>query len=243
VECPNNRGETSQYLRSLCTPNLVRPMVLSSFFFFFFSLTRLTEYSVPVCTIPGLISLNPYFHSTPLDQPWHALAPAIWFQVVQSLSIVCACIPGLKRVLADLQTGMMGGTVSEFFELTVSGGRTNTLYGSGTKSASKSGYGVGSGLHSANDPAAREDDGPGSFAGGKQNKGAIRGQEGKPTMAYRTVVERSDSLKNLTDNAIVQTIDYEVTYERSQERPRASSSSHDVGSYHSDGWSSTERPR
>lgn len=175
---------------------------------------------VPAITIVGLVSLQPYFHSTPLDQPWHAVMPAIWSQLVLSLSIVCSCIPSLKRVLVDLQTGMMAGTVSDFFELSVSGGHgnnTNTLYGSGGNYGSKSGYGMGSVVHSGNDTK--------------------KGDRDAPSMNFKTRVERSDSLQNLRDNAILQTMDYEVKYERNQDRTRASSSSHDVISDHSDGWS------
>jgi hypothetical protein len=140
---------------------------------------------------------------------------------------------------------MMGGSVSNLFGLSVSGGTGNMLDASGTKSISKSGYGVGRSLHSANNTAANQrcpDDDPGDFAVSKQNKdqrhlGSSRGQETKPTIAYKKIVEPS-SLKNLTDNAIIRSIDYEVQYHGFHEQSRASSSSHDMVSSHSDGWSS-----
>jgi hypothetical protein len=47
--------------------------------------------------------------------------PAIWLQLILSSSIICTCIPTLKRVLVDLQTGMMAGTISVFFEQSISG--------------------------------------------------------------------------------------------------------------------------
>ncbi|KAJ5124383.1 uncharacterized protein N7515_008208 [Penicillium bovifimosum] len=72
-------------------------------------------------TIAGLRSVRPLFHSIPLDQPWNALMPAIWLQLILSSSIICTCIPTLKRVLVDLQTGMMAGTISVFLEQSVSG--------------------------------------------------------------------------------------------------------------------------
>lgn len=59
--------------------------------------------------------------------------PAIWLQLTQSGSIVRTCIPSLKRVLADLQTGMMAGVISEFFELSVSGGQHNPTDGSAAR--------------------------------------------------------------------------------------------------------------
>lgn len=107
--------------------------------------------SVSAITIPGLLSLKPYFHSIPQDPSWNAVMPAIWLQLVQSASIVCTCIPSLKRVLADLQTGMMAGAISEFFELSVSGGRYNTNDGSGTRSRRRrSPYSVDMNIPSAN---------------------------------------------------------------------------------------------
>lgn len=104
-------------------------------------------------TIAGLRSLQPLFKSKPPDRTWHALMPAIWLQLILSSSILCTCIPTLKRVLADLQTGMMAGAVSEFFEQSVSGNH------SGSHSASKSDSGIGqtSGYGSAlQSPIGRE---------------------------------------------------------------------------------------
>ncbi|KAJ5154248.1 uncharacterized protein N7500_009687 [Penicillium coprophilum] len=86
-------------------------------------------------TIAGLRSLRPLYNSNPLDETWDALMPAIWLQLIISSSIICTCIPTLKRVLAELQTGMMAGVVSDFFEQSVSG-HTNTGDQSGSKSDS-----------------------------------------------------------------------------------------------------------
>lgn len=69
--------------------------------------------------------------------------PAIWLQLILSSSILCTCIPTLKRVLADLQTGMMAGTVSDFFEQSVSGQNSKD------RSVSKSGQRSGSTTHSS----------------------------------------------------------------------------------------------
>ncbi|RAQ48440.1 hypothetical protein AFGD_008423 [Aspergillus flavus] len=107
------------------------------------------EISVPVLTIPYIFSLRPVFHSVPLDEPWHILMPTLWFQLLQSASIICTCIPSLKRVFVELQTGMMAGTVSEFFELSVSGAQGTTDGStsiSGKQSANATEH---SGFHSA----------------------------------------------------------------------------------------------
>lgn len=162
-----------------------------------------------------------------------------------SLSIVTACIPSLRRVLSELQTGMMAGTVSQFFELSVSGGNTssnpntNGVYGSGSRTGdSKAGR---SPLQSFKDTttisqsrAEREQDSNTDLRFNFRNP--------KRAAAKQNAIERSDSVKNLTENAIVQTIDYEVRYETgSERRHRASSSGHDASSYNSDGWGSRER--
>ncbi|KXG45827.1 uncharacterized protein PGRI_046830 [Penicillium griseofulvum] len=84
-------------------------------------------------TIAGLRSLRLLYGSKHPDETWNAFMPAIWLQLIISSSVLCTCIPTLKRVLAELHTGMMAGVVSDFFEQSVSG-HTNT----GDRSASKS---------------------------------------------------------------------------------------------------------
>lgn len=163
-----------------------------------------------------------------------------------SLSIVTACIPSLRRVLADLQTGMMAGTVSEFFELSVSGGEGTAegVYGSGSRNAagSKAGYGGRSPLQSfkENTSATRS-------RGDRDANTELRFDFGnsKRAMANKNPVPKSDSVENLTQNAIVQTIDYEVRFESGSEqrRHRASSSGggHDASSSNSEEWNFGER--
>jgi len=41
-----------------------------------------------------------------VDITWANTVPTIWAQAAMNLSIVTACIPGLKRFLASLQSGM-----------------------------------------------------------------------------------------------------------------------------------------
>ncbi|CAI7574745.1 unnamed protein product [Penicillium glandicola] len=146
-------------------------------------------------TIAGLRSLQPLYNSNPLDQTWNALMPAIWLQLILSSSILCTCIPTLKRVLAELQTGMMAGAISDFFEHSVSG-HTNT----GDRSASKSDNAIG------------------------QIAGSGSGSESR-SQSRRDLfdVERVDSQKNLCENGIGQAINYEAFYE-GPDSSRASSS-------------------
>ncbi|KAJ5566056.1 hypothetical protein N7535_007694 [Penicillium sp. DV-2018c] len=105
-------------------------------------------------TIAGLCSVRPLFHSIPLDQPWNALMPAIWLQLILSSSIICTCIPTLKRVLVDLQTGMMGGTISVFFEQSHSGHNSE---GNSSSSKEKDAAGQRSGAGLASQYPVRRD--------------------------------------------------------------------------------------
>jgi hypothetical protein len=102
--------------------------------------------SVPLVTILSLTTLKPSFYSSPPDKPWYEVTPTIWSQIMLNLSLITACIPSLKRFLADLQSGAMAVQVTEAFEMGISqkgylgaehsaGSRT----GLGSKLASKPG--------------------------------------------------------------------------------------------------------
>ncbi|QMW44943.1 hypothetical protein G4B11_008363 [Aspergillus flavus] len=146
----------------------------------------LIEISVPVLTILYIVSLRPVFHSVPLDEPWYILMPTLWFQLLQSASIICTCIPSLKRAFAELQTGMMAGIVSEFFELSVSGAQGTTDGStsiSGKQSANATGH---SGFHSAGD-----------------RKWHLKGLR---FSNHGRVIEPSESMRNLREGAIVRSI-------------------------------------
>lgn len=109
--------------------------------------------------------------------------PAIWLQLILSSSILCTCLPTLKRVLAELQTGMMAGVVSDFFEQSISG-HTN----SGDRSASKS------------DNAIGQRSGSGS---------ASHSQIPRELFDF----EHGDSQKKMCEIPFVQPINYEAFYE------------------------------
>ncbi|KAL5357145.1 hypothetical protein BJX96DRAFT_143967 [Aspergillus floccosus] len=158
---------------------------------------------VPALTIPGLLSLRPVFQATPPDPTWHALMPAIWLQLVLSTSIVSNCIPPLRRVLADLQTGMMAGAVTEFFEFSVSGGQSNNT---GDRSGSRSGSQVG------------------------LKKTRPRGSKSRNIFQRSSSlhgVDRRESQRNLREDVILQTIDYEVRYDGIRRTRTSPSSDHE----------------
>lgn len=149
---------------------------------------HLTLKSVLALTIAAFRSLTPLFHSNPLDEPWNTLMPAIWLQLILSSSIICTCIPTLKRVLADLQTGMMAGTVSDFFEQSISGQAST-----GDRSASKS------------DNSNGQRSGSGSASHFQTQRDLL----GSEFMGSQRISR---------DNAILQTIDYGVYYEGGRSR-------------------------
>ncbi|KAE8153504.1 hypothetical protein BDV25DRAFT_136795 [Aspergillus avenaceus] len=148
----------------------------------------------PALTIPFLISLRP-LRSTQ-DQPRHMVMPIIWLQLLQCASIVCTCIPSMKRALADLQTGMMSGAISEWFELSVSGQQ----HSGPTASASASSRRAPSGL-------------TGSGLSSEVDKGALSRRE---RCRRPGQVESRESMRNLRDDAIVRTVDFELCYEVSR---------------------------
>ncbi|QVM10968.1 hypothetical protein D8B26_005619 [Coccidioides posadasii str. Silveira] len=182
-----------------------------------------TRIFVAVFTAISLAKIQPFFKSNPTDQPWHAVTPSIWLQVNLCLSIVTASIPGLKRVLADLRTGLMAGAVPEFYELSVSGGAGES-YTSGTHSGSsnprtgvKREHPCENLLHFAND-----DSRIGKYASYGHNSKINNPRKPKDRrktglMSRGNNEPRSPSAENLTDNGIIQTREYEVRYESSRD--------------------------
>ncbi|KAK5133798.1 hypothetical protein LTR08_007227 [Meristemomyces frigidus] len=101
--------------------------------------------SIPPFTICALVTYRAYYYSQPQDRTWHAVAPVIWTQVMLSMSIITSCIPSIKRFFIDVQSGLMGVTISEVYELTHSGGKATQLQNtskSGTSSGLASKVGV-----------------------------------------------------------------------------------------------------
>ena len=153
--------------------------------------------------------------SDPQHRPWHAVLPSVWTSCALNLSIVTACIPSIKRFLADWAAGLSAITISEPFELEHSAGKTG-LGGSG-------GYAIGSGMgskiatrlglsstskaeitstiRSRND---REDD-----DNLRENNARNRSRNASGRKPDGT----SESVKGLTDGFIMHSIDYRVEYE------------------------------
>lgn len=76
--------------------------------------------------IAFLATLTPYFNSSADETTWNLVEPTIWFQAVLNLSIMTACLLRLKHALSELQTGLMAGRITEYFELSVTSARAAT---------------------------------------------------------------------------------------------------------------------
>lgn len=150
---------------------------------------------------------------------WLLVNPSIWYQGMLNVSIITACIPCIKRFLADLSVGMTVIAVSEPLELTVKQGSSGNP-SSGQRYDSSHSGGFFSGLMSRSRAAHQAQE----AAPNGRKKSAVannedpysKRQDFQPDWATRSrpVIERSESVKGLTQNIIVQTIDYEVNYER-----------------------------
>lgn len=169
---------------------------------------------VPAFSIVGAVAMAEYWQASPSDPTWYALKPTLWTQAVISLSIITACIPCIKRFLADLSSGMMTVNISEPMELTM---KNNSSSGGGKTTSAPSGGGfLGSRLFSSR----------GKSQMNSQLSAVDRGMEKKhqsQAQAFTTAkqstnkVERSESMKGLTDGVIMQTIDYEVNFEEARD--------------------------
>lgn len=101
-----------------------------------------------------------------------------------NLSLITASIPSVRRVLAELQTGVYGAQVSADFELSASGSKTFTGHNRDTRNKSTN---------------------------GKNNNLACG--DFNVSYPTKTTVERSDSIRSLKDNIIMHTIDFKVERE------------------------------
>ncbi len=156
-------------------------------------------------------------------------------------SIITACIPSIKRFFADVQSGLMGVTISEQYEVSVDGKNAAMLRvcadlslkmthsGGKTHLQSHSGTGVGSRItsrfaRSRNRSQAAsgldsqaEGETYASAAGDFGSKSRV-----KATMSNSNRTPETESVKGLTTNAIHQKIDYEIEYEERESEGRLS---------------------
>ncbi|KAJ9606421.1 hypothetical protein H2200_009382 [Cladophialophora chaetospira] len=168
----------------------------------------------PIFTGVSIAAYDDFYNSSPQDRTWHAVIPSVWTSCALNLSIVTACIPSIKRFLADWAAGLSAITISEPFELEHSAGKTgggSNTYALGSGMGSKIAKTLGlsstskaeitSTTRSRNDP---DDDGT---LGPHTARNRTRATGG------RQPDRESESVKGLTDGVIMHSIDYRVEYE------------------------------
>lgn len=86
-----------------------------------------TRILVPATTIPTLATSRPYFSHIRTDSTWYAVLPTILAQISLNLSVLTACIPGLKSILDNLLSGTASARVRGAYSLTSSSDKRNRL--------------------------------------------------------------------------------------------------------------------
>ena len=118
----------------------------------------------------------------------------------------------MKRFLADIQSGLMGATISESYEMTHSSGKPGPQSGNagGMSLTSKLASKLGMSQQRSAVRSQNEKEGDQSITPTDEWYGA-RTQAHAGKMGER--VEETESVKGLTEHAIHQRIDYQVEYE------------------------------
>lgn len=141
-----------------------------------------------------------------------------------NVSIITACIPCIKRFLADMSGGLTVAAISEPLEMTIKQGSSgNPSSGKPFDSSRGGDRGFFNSLMSRSRHAQQtQEPAPTgrnkSVSDNNTEDPYSKRQDFQPDWATRSrpVIERSESVKGLTQNIIVQTIDYEVNYEGGQ---------------------------
>ena len=142
--------------------------------------------------IAGLVTLQPVYTGKSPDETWERVLGVMLSQAMICLSIITACVPTIKRFVADIASGMTAVQISRPLEL-----------------AMKSDF-----VSQAKRGCHHQNTSPRNHRGLDSGRG----------VSHKSVVERSESAKGLTDDVIWQTIDYDVHSEFEQD---ITSSTHD----------------
>jgi hypothetical protein len=129
------------------------------------------------------------------------------------MSVITACVPSIKRFLADWAAGMSAATISDPFEFEHSAGKSGSQsdpQGSNLGSKIASRFGLGSKSHATSTSRSWAE---GSRSAGPQHEAKIHGRR---VQTGSDEADTSDSVKGLTDGVIMHTIDYKVEYEERQ---------------------------
>jgi len=176
-----------------------------------------TDRSTPIFTAASISVLPSFYNAAVLDRPSHAISLSVWTTVALNLSIMTACVPFIKRFLADWATGMSAATISDPFELEHSASKSGVhshsqAYGYkesnlGSKNVSR--LGLGGSRSRAEVPSAVH-----SRSGGGGTDEVQYGAVGHQRKARESPsADTSDSVKGLIDDVIMHTVEYKVEFE------------------------------
>lgn len=120
----------------------------------------------------------------------------------------------MKRFLADIQSGLMGATISESYEMTHSSGKAapqiGSMSGSGIRSVIASKLGINTNRMRMTSTRQSEKDTQHSITPA-DDWYAPRSEAKSGKTPY--TIQETESVKGLTNNVIHQRIDYDVEYE------------------------------
>ena len=178
---------------------------------------------VPPVAIVGLVTLQPVYAEEPLDSTWKRVPGVILSQCVICLSIITACVPTIKRFLADISSGMIAVNIPEPLELTMKTNPSSHVdKGSQNQTTFLGSHIVGRWTKSnrdTNKSIVNNYDMERSFEAQRHHRLDL----GR-VVFHKSMVERSESVEGLRDDVILQTIDYDVHSEVEQDR---TNSAHD----------------
>ena len=170
-------------------------------------------YRTPCMTAASIVAFDDFYHSTPQDRTWFAVTPSAWTSVAMNVSIVTACIPSIKRFLADWASGLSNVAISEPFELQHSAGKSGAFSsyapGSGMGSKIATRLGLSSTSKAQVTSHLQSVDSVHESSRNQLHSNNNRGNNVKENDPNDT----SDSVKGLTDGVILHSIDYRVEYE------------------------------
>lgn len=155
-------------------------------------------------TLLGLISMHDYYRASPQDQSWHAVIPTMYFQLMLNFALITTSIPSIKRFVADLRSHASAA------ELTKDWAHSGSDYRTGSVS-----WNVNTGR-----------------GGNSQIKSHVSSKIFQVSESSKAKIERCESIEGLTDDIIMQTIDFKVEIEEGRD---ATISCRETSSQHSDG--------
>lgn len=154
----------------------------------------------PAFTIPALATSQPYYENLHADQTWHAVVPTILGQISVNLSVLTACIPGLKSILDSLFTGGLHARIQGGYNITSSGDKKSPFIITPDTPSARNTRGRSLGTNSHTNLSSKIADRLG-----------LRKDSSKHDTSRSGGRMTSESERNLTEGGITRTDQWEVT--------------------------------